>query len=251
MERHRVQLGKLFFIVIATCGILFFTDKLQWIAPVREIIEEQIARIRGQARQATITEKLQQLEATVAARNEELKRLQNENEEFRKQLQAPLAPDIIFIPAVIISTKEEGEEKLMNVAIGSAAGVKEGMPVVYESILIGRVVRTSSHSAVVRLLSSVDSKIAIKTNRGTQGLIIGTAEKNLYHEALIDRVLQDEPLQKEDTIFTSGEDGLPADLLVGTVIQMLSESREPFQKARVTLRLDPNALTHVFIIDRK
>ncbi|MBI4129918.1 rod shape-determining protein MreC [Candidatus Roizmanbacteria bacterium] len=245
MQRQRIQLTQLFLLWSAISLVLLLGDTYHIVDGVRSFVEEKIVALR------MIAEKPEGeglLAAKVLSLEQERNNLQEENQQLRKQLQAPLPASFAFIPARVIAIEEKSNDKVMRIAAGSKQGVATGMPVVRENILIGSVIAVTPYIGTVRLLGSPQSKVAVSTKIGAQGLVVGSDNVNASSTAMIDRVLHTTLLTPGDLIVTSGEDQLPADLLVGKVEHVIKEAREPFQKAEISLLVKPEELSRIFII---
>ncbi|MBI4137205.1 rod shape-determining protein MreC [Candidatus Roizmanbacteria bacterium] len=245
--RQRIQIIPLFLFLSVVCGALIFSDSNRITYPTRSAIEGYILKIRGNpsVEQASSTDELQ---SKIISLEKERDILSEENRDLRKQLQAPLPPTYNFIPAIVISKQIEESRAEMLIATGSEEGVAADMPVVSEHILIGLVSDVTPRLSHVKLLSDPEKKIAVKTSRGAQGLVMGSAELGDAKKVFLDRVLQSESLSVGDSVATSGEDGLPPDLLIGEVSEIVTQSRDPLQKAVVTLTIDPRVLKRVFVV---
>ncbi len=248
MSRQRNNYLQLFIFLLVASLTLVIGDNQGWWSSVREVVETKIVARRVDHSESQ-PEKMAQLESKVISLEHTNTMLAQENEALRKQLASPLPPKLQFIPGYVISLAITGDKAILKVAGGELDGIQKNMPVVSEAILIGFVEQVSPRMSDIRLLSSNQSKVAVTTSRGAQGLIVGIEEKSRPDNAIIDRVLQTEALEVGDAVVTSGEDGLPPNLIIGTVTEILSESRDPFQQARVSLSVKPELLKRVFIIE--
>lgn len=241
-----INTGQIVLLLLLSSGILWWGDGQSWFDKPRAFIEEKILRIRVNHSES-VSQENARLSAKVIGLERELATIKDENNMFRRQLQAPLPPDITFIPGYVVSLEKTGDDSIMRIAAGADHGVSEGLPVVSESMLIGQIIYVTPRMSHVRLLSSPQSKVAVGTEKNARGLLVGSKETPVSH-AILDRVLQNETLSSSDMLTTTGEDGLPVNLVVGTVDHIISESREPFQRADVVLSLDPKSVKRVFVI---
>lgn len=186
----------------------------------------------------TFTDKL-----TLQKTNEELsvqiRILTEENIKLRRQLEAPLPASFKYIPAKVV-----GKARFMEIEVGETDGVKAGMTVVDGMVLLGKVVATSTHRSSVMLLSDSEMKVAAKTSRGTNGFAVGNSGQNMT----LDKVLQKDPLFIDDQVVTSGEDGFPADLLIGKIVYIKSEDVEVYKQAKIDAPLDYKKENNVLVI---
>lgn len=192
-----------------------------------------------------LEEKLQQL----AVEKNEFASCLEENEKMKKLLGAPLPPSWKFMPARVVGLA--GQMKLDK---GEKDKVKEGMMVVSENILVGRISSVEGHSSLVTLPITPNIKIPVvvksphsaEATRGRGVQARGILTNQPGQKLLLDKVLQKEDIQLGDLVVTSGE-WLP-DLLIGQVEEILTESAAIYKKARVSPLVDYHALRVVFIV---
>lgn len=236
--RKRGANWQLFILLVIASGTLIVGDYRSWWDGVRIKLENGVVNWRVDHTE-TSTEKTAGLEAKVSSLTEKNRSLEEENELLRKQLQAPLSAKFSFIPGYVISVTQTDEDTQMKVAAGSSEGVMQGMPVLSEAILIGIVRDVTPRISTVQLIVSPKSTVAVKTSGAANGIVSG---------GFVDRVLQSETLVPGHTVVTSGEDGLPPELLIGEIAEIVSETRDPFQKARIVHTIDPKLVKRVFIV---
>ncbi len=178
-----------------------------------------------------------------AKKNEEfnlqIKLLTEENKKLRIQLDAPLPPSYKYIPASVISNS-----RYLEVAAGIREGVVKNMPVVDGLVLLGRITTVSEKRSSIMLLTDNEMQIAVKTSRGAKGILAGQAGKSL----LLDKVLQKEALFLDDQVVTSGEDGLPPNLIIGRVTYIITTDEAVYKQAKVETLIDALSEKTVFII---
>lgn len=166
--------------------------------------------------------------------------LEEDNESLRRQLGAPLPPSYKFIPADVIAVS-----RYMEINAGEAQGVRTGMVVVEGLTLIGRVSKVTERRSQVQLVSDSDFEILAISNRGSRGKVNGAMGKFL----LFNSVLQKDPLFLDDTLFTTGENNYPPNLLIGTVAHIENDDVAVYKKAQVKSFAQPAELKKVYIID--
>lgn len=247
MNRQRFQIVPLFVLLVLACGFLIVSDSNRITYPIRSTLERYVLKIRGNPASEDEAS-MEELKSKIVSVEQERDLLVDENRDLRKQLQAPLPPSYNFIPSVVISKKIEDSRAELLIATGSEEGIHPDMPVVSEHMLVGLISASTPRLSHVKLLSDPEKKIAVKTDNGAQGLVSGSDQLHDVTIVYLDRVLQSESLSVGDRVSTSGEDGLPPDLLVGEVTEIITESRDPFQKAIVELSVDPGVLKRVFVV---
>lgn len=183
----------------------------------------------------------------MAADQNQLATCLEENERLKKLLGAPLPPNWKFIEAKVIGISEK-----MRLDRGKHDGIKEGMVVISENILVGRVVAVQESTSLVQLVSDPNSKIPVIVKRANsagiqaRGLLLGQ-----YGEKLVlDRILQSEGVQKGDLVVTSGEEEWLADLLIGQIEEVAPQTAEVYKRAIISPLIDYQSLRIVFLVVR-
>ncbi|PIS14743.1 rod shape-determining protein MreC, partial [Candidatus Shapirobacteria bacterium CG09_land_8_20_14_0_10_39_12] len=218
---------------------------LAWLEKPFLAAEEKIYSLflprQKQADKVQILEgKLRQL----AVEQNQLSSCLEENLEMRKLLGAPLSPKWKFLPAKVVGVSEQ-----MRIDKGEKDGLEEGMMVVSENILVGRVVAVGRNYSLVQIPTGVDSKIPVivreasKTGIQARGILTGHSGS-----LLLDKVLQAEDIREGDLVTTSGEDDWLPDLLIGQIEEVLAEPAEIYKKAQVSPLIDYRKLRTVFIV---
>jgi len=232
-------------LIVALLLLLFLKPPLAWLEKPFLAAEEKIYSLflprQKQADKVQILEgKLRQL----AVEQNQLSSCLEENLEMRKLLGAPLSPKWKFLPAKVVGVSEQ-----MRIDKGEKDGLEEGMMVVSENILVGRVVAVGRNYSLVQIPTGVDSKIPVivreasKTGIQARGILTGHSGS-----LLLDKVLQAEDIREGDLVTTSGEDDWLPDLLIGQIEEVLAEPAEIYKKAQVSPLIDYRKLRTVFIV---
>jgi len=187
----------------------------------------------------------------LASEQNQLNSCLEENEKIKKLLGAPLPANWKFMEARVVGISEK-----MRIDKGEKDGVKEGMMVISENILVGKVIKVNENDALVQLLSDASLKMPVLVKKPSpdktkavggiqaRGLLLGQGGEKL----LLDRVLQSEDIQKGDLVVTVGEEGWLPDLLIGQIVDVAPKSAEVYQKARVSPLIDYQNLRIVFLV---
>lgn len=162
-----------------------------------------------------------------------------ENTKLRQQLEAPLPPSFKFLPATVVSVA-----RYMEVWAGKKDKVKEGMAVLDGTTLIGKVISVSDDRSQVLLVSDREMTIPAKTSRGAVGVVVGQTGGLVT----LEKVLQKDPLFIDDLVVTSGDRGIPPDLLIGKIAHINSDDVSPYKQAKLVPALDYSSLKIVFIL---
>jgi len=242
---------------IATSLLLISFDYFGWLAPFKKTAEVVIVPMKRSVYRTSVVLKSlgsvviqypdieKAFEDKLRLEKEQMEskvligKLTDENIKLRQQLESPLPASFKFIPAEVL-----GISRFLEIGAGEREGVKTGMPVVDGMTLLGKITTVSYLRSSVALLTDSDIKIAAKTSRGSIGTVIGQLGQN----AILDKVLQKDPLFIDDQVVTSGLDNLPPDLLIGKISYIKSEDVEVYKQAQIALPVDISKEKTVFII---
>ena len=143
-----------------------------------------------------------------------------------------------LLPAGIfdISLAPDGYYALINK--GSTSGVAIDQTVIsLTGELIGKVVDVFSNSARVMLITDPAFSVTARVLGGqTSGIIHGALLDGLN----FDLVTQADTISEGDTIITTGNDMIPAGLIIGTVQRVDNNDTQLFKKIRVSPSIQPN-----------
>lgn len=188
------------------------------------------------------------LKAIGAGEMVERERLQAENEELKKQIGFFDTHPYQHIPATVLTRSITPLSETILIDQGSDKGIGEGDAVVVgEGVVIGKIISVSSHSAIARLLTDRQSKLAVMLlgQTDTSGLIEGTSGAFLT----MNFIPRQEDIHTGALIVTSGlEQGIPSGLLVGTVRDIGDEPTAAFRRVTVQPFVDSHFLHLVNII---
>lgn len=166
--------------------------------------------------------------------------LAEENAGLRAQLETPLPVFWDFIPAQVL-----GLDHYLIVDKGEVDKVKPGMTVLYKDMFVGKVKSVNKRTSLIEIPTDSELKIPAKTNKNVKGLLRGA----FGNQVLFTRILQKESVNNFDVVLTSGEEeGIPPNLVIGKVKEVLSTADEVYKEAIVVPILDYNQLTYVFIL---
>lgn len=145
--------------------------------------------------------------------------------------------DSLFAPSYFILDK------------GSNDGVIKGMAVIDEyKALIGRIEDTTEHTARIGLVNNFSVPLLVSIlNRDISG-VIEEGDSNSFSIGFLDKR---GALEKGDLVVTSGKDGLPRGLIVGTVENITSEEGMVFQDVRGNFMTHPREVNHLIILAKR
>lgn len=173
---------------------------------------------------------------------EELKR---ENERLRRLLGYVEEQPRRSVAARVIAEDASSWFRTIEIDRGYEDGVTEGLPVVDAAGLIGRVVRSTAHTARVLLITDASSAVAVLVqDERIRGVCRGQGGTLALDFALV----QDE-IQVGDGVITSGLGGVfPKGLVVGYVRSVHREQFGLFQTVEVESAVDFEHLEEVLIL---
>lgn len=201
---------------------------------------------------------LQTAQAEIAELQARIDFLERENEELREgegeyQLLLDLfnrvrqSPEYTRQTASVIGRDTSPSIRSIIIDKGSDDGVRVGMPVESARGLVGRIFRTTQHSAQVALIT--DNASAIPTRLGNSratGLLRGGG---LGGSLVMDWIDLKYQVEVGEVALTSGLGGeFPQDIVIGRVSEVERSEAELSQQAIVQPAADFDALEIVFVI---
>lgn len=138
---------------------------------------------------------------------------------------------------------------------GSKQGIKEGMAVVVNEGLIGRIIKVSNHNSTVKLLSTEDlnNKISVKINidgKSVYGLLSSyDYDKNVY---IVEGISDSDKIEEDSYVTTTGlSEMFPSGILVGSVKKVVVDKYDLTKVVEVTPAVDFDDITVVTVLKRE
>ncbi len=129
---------------------------------------------------------------------------------------------------------------------GSDDGVRKGMPVITQQGLVGNISAVTAGAARVQLINDPGSSINVYLQ---QSEVEAVLNGQITGEIELDMIAQNATVQQGDLVMTSGLGGnYPANIVIGQVITVRSETFALFQSASVQPAVDFSQLEIVLII---
>jgi rod shape-determining protein MreC len=172
--------------------------------------------------------------------------LQSENSALRQELDVTGATkDVKKVLGRVIIEGSNPLDRTFTIDVGDSQGVMVGQPAIYKGALIGRVITVREGSAVVRTITSQESRI--------QASIVGTQEKGLLvgngNSVSLQEITQGVTIPDDNVVETSGLGGtLPQGILIGSISGTLSQKSDLSQRFSIKLNEDPANVQSVFIL---
>lgn len=178
--------------------------------------------------------------SSVAIKNAELT---HENELLKRELQLTPQSNGNLIAAQIVSRTASVSQQSVIINKGRDDGFREGMAIVVQGYLIGRATDVLPRTSRIVLITSVESLLPVVMQKSRSiGLLKGGVE-GLF----VDEIPRDVSIDTGEAVITSSiADVVPSGLPVGTVSEVVSESSNVFQTARISTPIDLSRLEIVF-----
>lgn len=203
-----------------------------------------------QALQASNAE-LEALNNSLMVENVRLREVERENELLRQLLNYTRSnPQFTYQTTSVIgrTTGVDPTNLLYFVYVDAGArdGIAQGMPVITDRGLAGRVTAVGPNSAqVLMLIDPASSVNVLIQNTRTTGVVRGNIDGSL----IMDRIPQGEPVSPGDIVLTSGLGGnFPDKLVVGQVTEVIQRDQDMFQTARIRPTVDFAKLETMLIL---
>lgn len=254
---------------VSLCLLLIGLQSLGYLTSARDLLLDALtpaqvglAHLATQARNVTQTlhdlqtlrQRNAELEAEVnrlLVENVQLKEIEAENANLRRLLAfAEQHPFFQYrgaqVVARVIGRDPNNLANFVAIDLGREQGMREGMPVITERGLVGRISRVSRNSSQVLLIIDPASAVngMIQSSRLT-GVVQGQVGGGL----VIDYIPQDAKVLPGEIVITSGLGGqFPRDLVIGQVIAVRQRDYEMFQQAIVRPSVDFGQIEQVLVI---
>lgn len=189
--------------------------------------------------------------------------IETENIELRRQLDELkeelnidyTLSDYEYLNATVTSRNVGFWYNTITIDKGSYNGVSKDMVVINAKGLIGRVIRTTTFTSDIRLITTSDTnnKISVHVSNGDNNLY-GLINNYDYRENLleIEGISNTKDVNIGDYVYTSGLGGIfPSGILIGTVTEISTDSYDLAKIIKVTPSADFTDINYVSILKRK
>jgi rod shape-determining protein MreC len=267
MADLRRRRGTLFIVILLVCAVLFISLQLSGryqggflhnlvlriIAPPQQAFHWTIASIRTFFKNHILLIDLKEENLQL---QEEVRRLQRENDELRESTQAVerLQRLLLFkervsaamIPAEVIAYSPSAWFRTIVINKGLRDGVRQGMPVVTWEGVVGKVMRISPGSSIILLSIDRNFSVDVLVQRTrTRGIVEGDGGSRCQ----LQYVPRTGDIQIGDRIITSGLGGVfPKGLSMGKVVSVEKKDYGLFQTVEVRPSADFLRLEEVMVI---
>lgn len=176
--------------------------------------------------------------------------LQKENDVLAKALQFRADKKVTLIPARIFMRFKENDSELIGLAAGENQKLEKGDAVVTENgVVVGKVWQVDADTSKVLLLVDPKSKIGADIigvdNFG------GIVEGQYGLGIALTTIPHGTDIKPEAIVITSGlENQIPRGLLLGQVVRVTEEPRDPFAKAVLKNLVSVDTIHTVFVVKK-
>ena len=189
--------------------------------------------------------------------------IETENIELRREIEAlkkELSIDYVltdydYLNTTVISRNIGYWYNTLTIDKGTNNGISEGMVVVNSTGLIGKIIKTTTFTSEVRLITTSDTnnKISVSISNGNgkiNGLINRYDYENNFLE--VEGISNTEEVKVGDYVYTSGLGGVfPSGILIGTVESITTDEYDLAKIINVKPSTDFNDINYVSILKRK
>ncbi len=223
-------------------------------SPLRSAVVDILSPIgdffAGALHYGTVQSENQKLEATIGTLRAEQAEKSFEDSQLRTLLALENLPFLNDLPTVTAQTQNENSSNFtMTITIdkGRSDGVDVGNPVVGEGGLVGQVIESFHHTAVVQLITDGSSKVGVTLANGVTGIIDGQGPGD---DMTADLIPPHTPLQTHQIMFTSGLDAssFPAGIPVANVANFHTSAGATQETINVTPEADLSQLAYVDVV---
>lgn len=151
--------------------------------------------------------------------------------------------DIHLVGANVLGFNRDLENPILTIGVGSNAGLRDGLAVVWGADLIGKVVSTSKKTADVQLITAAGTKLQVRITRPTLG--VSAAPLPAYIELAengrsfkTDEFALDAPVQVGDLVLLADDSWQfrARGFIVGVVTEAGKHPDRPLLNKRVVVR---------------
>ena len=189
--------------------------------------------------------------------------IETENVELRRQIDALknelnidyTLTDYEYLNATVTSRSVGYWYNTITVNKGSYNGIKKDMVVINGKGLIGRVIKTSTFTSDVRLIttSETNNKISVHISNGDNNLY-GLINNYDYSKNLleVEGISNTKDVDIGDFVYTSGLGGIfPSGILIGSVSEITTDSYDLAKIIKVKPSADFSNINYVSVLKRK
>lgn len=216
-------------------------------------VDNAAATVRDLSTLRTENRRLTAQVDTLTIDNARLAEVQTENQQLRELLRfRQLNPFYDFrggqIIARVLSRGPTNYLSALSIDLGTEHGIAQGMPVVTERGLVGRIQKVGPTTSTVLLITDPASGVQAMIKR-ENSRAVGVVNGQAGSQPIMDYIAQEADVAVGDEVETSGLGGnFPKGLTIGQVIEVRQRDFDMYQQAVVRPTVDFNRLEFVLVI---
>ena len=162
--------------------------------------------------------------------------------------------DFTTVPARVLGRDVSQFFQVMRIKIDvdGLPGIKEGMAVITDDGVVGRIDRVSADFADVMLVTDARSQVhATVPGKGVIGSVKGNGKRNEFNAQFVhlDKIDRSVPLSPGDAVLTTGHDRVfPAGLEIGHISEAPPTQAGPYQEFVLAPAVNYSTLEEVLIV---
>jgi rod shape-determining protein MreC len=240
-------------VYVAICLTLMAMSRNTDMQPVRAFttavvgaVQSTYAWIPNPIRLSRENDELRARAIELASEVGRLRRAQVENDELRKMLGIAPRQGWMLRPAEVVGKTTTFERNMMTISLGAKDGVAEGMAVITDAGLVGRVFSTSQNFALVEMLFNSDFRAAAKIARTrVEGIVAWDGGPTM----VMRNVPKALDVQIGDLVVTSEYSTFfPSEVPIGKIIKIEPEPNTLFRRISVDPTANVYRVEHVYVV---
>ena len=183
-----------------------------------------------------------------------IEELENEIDDLKENLDLETITGYKEINATVVNRNVGSWYNNVTINKGSKSGIKEGMAVITNKGLIGKIINVSNFTSTVKLLATdeLSNKISVKIqldDKSVYGLLTSyDKKKNIY---LVEGISDNDEINVGSKVVTTGlSEIFPSGILVGEVKKVTKDKYELAKALEVTPAVDFDDINIVTVLDR-
>lgn len=183
-----------------------------------------------------------------------IEELENEIDDLKESLDLETITGYKEINATVVNRNVGSWYNNVTINKGSKSGIKEGMAVITNKGLIGKIINVSNFTSTVKLLATdeLSNKISVKIqldDKSVYGLLTSYDKKrNIY---LVEGISDNDEINVGSKVVTTGlSEIFPSGILVGEVKKVTKDKYELAKALEVTPAVDFDDINIVTVLDR-
>ncbi len=204
-------------------------------------IEYRVRMMMGSTASSIVNTNRSRGDTKELVESSKLLKLEKENTELRRLMEVDSRLESTII-AKVVSHAPHTASNRVRINKGSSSGISKDQVVLADGVVVGTVASTSLKESVVTLLD--DQKFRLEVSFGSNRGIL----KGSINGAIIDRVLPDSVLKRNQIVTTAGSNLVPANLPVGRVVGRLKSPEKIFQQIHFASPIDLDRLSYVQVV---